>query len=110
MHSLNKREKSKKGKCIEESTSKSNDSKLLCGQPKSNDFKLVCGQPNSLEQIGFEVAPGVSSDKQSYNLDSSLHGKHHILRNNHQKRSILIHIEYSLTVKEWLVQNKNNWR
>ena len=98
MHSLNKREKSKKGKCIEESTS------------KSNDFKLICGQPNSLEQIDFEVVPGVSLDKQSYNLDSSLHGKHHILRNNHQKRSILIHIEYSLTVKEWLVQNKNNWR
>ncbi|KAK4579743.1 hypothetical protein RGQ29_029417 [Quercus rubra] len=109
MHSLNKREESKKGKCIEESTSKSNDSKLLCGQPKSNDFKLVCGQPNSLEQIGFEVAPGVSSDKQSYNLDSSLHGNHHILRYNHQERSFLNHMKYNFTVEEWLVQNPNNW-
>ena len=120
MHYTNKRGDSKKVKYFEGSISRSNKIHHMNARCKeigsdvesssgSNDIKLLCGYPNSSEQIDFKVIPGFSVDKQFYNLDSSLHDKHYILRHNWQKRSILTHNKYNFTLKEWLERNRDNW-
>lgn len=113
MHCTNKRGESNKVKYCEGSTSRNAKHKEIGADVEpssgSNNIKLLCGHPNLPEQIVFEVVPGFSGDKRFYNLDSYLHGKHHILRHNSQECYILTHNKYDLTLKEWLKRNTDNW-
>lgn len=120
MHYTNKRGDSKKEECFEGLTSRSNKIHHMDARCKeigadvdsssgSNNIKLLCGHPNSSKQIVFKVEPTISFDKQFYNLQSFLHGKHHIQRHNHQEHFILTHNKYKFTLKEWLECNTDNW-
>lgn len=71
---------------------------------------ISCSHPNSSECVDFKVEP--LNTRQSFNghfYDLFCDSKYIVHKHNLEKNHVLTHKKYEITLKQWLVENSNNW-